>query len=335
MAAKSQKILSIAVASYNRGDMINECLDSFCDARFIDDIEVLVIDDGSTDDTPKRVNEYVKKYPKSIKQIFQPNSGPGAAVNNGIEHATGKYFRIVDGDDWVNTEDFARLIEKLKTVDVDAVFTNYVPFHDGRKEPKEPKVITDMPVGEVFDFNTYHYTYNPPVQMHNTIFRTDIMKKHVRLDNGFYTDSEYMFYPTPYIKKAIYYDLNIYMYRVAMAGQSTSPEKMRRNLANHRLILDRHLAYYEKVAARLDINVRKYLARQVSGFVINHFDIVLLAKEEDMTRQIKDLFKLVQREHPDIFDFLKKDIKYRITLGGNSILLRIFSIYLNERYKHL
>jgi len=335
MATKSQKILSVSVAAYNLGEMIDDCLKSFCDERYINDIEVIVVDDGSKDDTPTRVEKYVKKYPKSIRLIRQPNSGPGATVNTGIQQATGKYFRMVDGDDWVNSDNFATLIEKLKTVDVDAVFTNYVPYHNRRKALKEPKKIYDMPVGEVFDFNTYHYTYNPPVQMHNTLFRTEIMKKHIKLDNGFYTDSEYMFYPTPYIKKAVYYDLDIYIYRVAMAGQSTSPEKMRRNLANHRLILDRHLAYYEKVAAGLDINVRKYLARQVSGFVINHFDIVLLAKEEDMTRQIKDLFKLVQREHPDIFDFLKKDKKYRVTLGGNSILLRLFSVYLNERYKHL
>ena len=333
--AKSQKILSISVAAYNLGGMIDECLKSFCDERFIDDIEVIVVDDGSKDDTPQRVEKYVKKYPKSIKLIRQINSGPGATVNTGIKHATGKYFRMVDGDDWVNSDDFAVLIEKLKTVDVDAVFANYVTYHNKRKAIKAVHRANDMPVGVVFDFNDWEYHYDPPVQMHNTIYRTEIMKKHVKLDDGFYTDSEYMFYPTPYIKNAIYYDLNIYYYRIAMAGQSTSPEKMRRNLANHRLILDRHLAYYEKVKDKLRPNVRKYLARQVSGFVINHFDIIILANEEDMTGQVKSLFKLVQREHPDVFDFLKNDIKYRITLGGNAVLVRLFWIYLTERYKHL
>ena len=333
--AKSQKILSISVAAYNLGSMIDDCLKSFCDERYIDDIEVIVVDDGSKDDTPERVEKYVGKYPKSIKLIRQINAGPGATVNTGIKYATGKYFRMVDGDDWVNSDDFAVLIEKLKTVDVDAVFANYVPYHNKRKALKEVHRANDMPVGVVFDFNDWDYHYNPPVQMHNTIYRTEIMKKHVKLDDGFYTDSEYMFYPTPYIKNAIYYDLNIYIYRVAMAGQSTSPEKMRRNLANHRLILDRHLAYYEKVKNKLRPNVRKYLARQVSGFVINHFDIIVLANEDDMTGQVKNLFRLIQREHPDVFDYLKNDKKYRVTLGGNSVLTRLFWVYLTERYKHL
>ena len=198
--AKSQKILSISVAAYNLGSMIDECLKSFCDERFVDDIEVIVVDDGSKDDTPQRVENYVKKYPKSIRLIRQINSGPGATVNTGIKNANGKYFRMVDGDDWVNSDDFAVLIEKLKTVDVDAVFTNYVTYHNKRKAIKAVHRANDMPVGVVFDFNDWEYHYDPPVQMHNTIYRTEIMKKHIKLDDGFYTDSEYMFYPTPYIK---------------------------------------------------------------------------------------------------------------------------------------
>ena len=123
--ATSKKILSIVVAAYNRGSMIDECLKSFCDDKIIDDIEVIVVNDGSTDDTAKRVEKYCKKYPKSIKLINQENAGAGAAVNTGIKHATGKYLRQVDGDDWVNTKDFVKLVEYLKEIDVDANDTSY------------------------------------------------------------------------------------------------------------------------------------------------------------------------------------------------------------------
>ena len=95
----SEKILSISVAAYNLGEMIEDNLKSFCDSGVIDDIEVLVINDGSTDDTVKRAEKYAKKNKKSIKVITQKNAGPGATVNNGIKNATGKYFRMVDGDD--------------------------------------------------------------------------------------------------------------------------------------------------------------------------------------------------------------------------------------------
>ena len=334
MAKKSQKILSISVAAYNLGEMIEDNLKSFCDDRYIDDIEVLVVDDGSTDDTPKRVEKYVKKYPNSIRLIKQKNAGPGSTVNTGIKNATGKYFRMVDGDDWVNKDDFANLIEHLKTVDADAVFTNYVPYHNVKKELLTPVVISDMPVGEVFKFNDYHYSYNPPIRMHHSIFRTDIMKKHVKLDNGFYTDSQSMFYPTPYIKTAVYYDLNIYIYRVALAGQRTSPEKMRRNRANHRFILDQDLAFYKKVVDKLEPGVRSYLALQMTGLVINHFDIIVLINDENMTKDIKALFEEM-KQYPDIYEHLRHDKKFRITAGGKAPLVKALSIYLRQRYKHL
>ncbi len=334
--SKATKILSISVASYNLGKMIEDNLNSFCDERYIDDIEVLVVDDGSTDKTPEIVEKYVKKYPNSIKLIRQANNGPGSTVNTGIKNATGKYFRMVDGDDWVNQDDFAELIDYLKDVDVDAVFTNYVRYHNGRKELQEPTKPSNMIVGKVFDFADYKYDANPPIRMHNLIFRTDIMKKHVKLDKGFYTDAEYMLFPIPFVKTAIYYDLDIYVYRVAMPGQSTSPEKMRSNLTKHRLILDQLLAFYERNASKLEANVRDYLAHQVSDYVINHFDIIVLVNDRrDMTNDVKELFNEIKALHPDIFTYLKKDKKYRVTGGGSRVLTKLFSVYLCWRYRHL
>ena len=333
--AASKKILSIVVAAYNRGSMIDDCLKTFCDKRFIDDIEVIVVNDGSTDDTVKRAEKYCKKYPKSIKIIHQENAGAGAAVNNGIKHATGKYLRLVDGDDWVITKNLAKLVEELKNLDVDAVFTNYVSYHDVKKELLDPVKIIDMPTGKVFNFDEYWYRYNPPIRMHHSTFRTSIMKKHVKLDNGYYTDSQYVFYPTPYIKTAAYFDLDIYVYRVACAGQSISPEKMRTNRGRHYEILEHILQFYKESSPKLSTNVHHYLALQISGFIINHFDFILLAHEKHMARDVKKLFKMIQKKYPKIFKELKEDKKYRITLGGNAVLVHIFAFYLKQRYKHL
>ena len=333
--ATSKKILSIIVAAYNRGSMIDDCLKSFCDKSFIDDIEVIVVNDGSTDDTVERAEKYRKKYPKSIKIIHQENSGAGAAVNNGIKHATGKYLRLVDGDDWVITKNLAKLVANLKKVDVDAAFTNYISYHDVKKKLLDPVIIVDMPTGEVFNFDEYWYRYNPPIRMHHSTFRTSIMKKHVKLDNGYYTDSQYVFYPTPYIKTAVYYDLDIYVYRTACAGQSVSLDKMRTNCGRHQEILDHLLQFYKEVSPKLSPNIHHYLALQISGFVINHFDFILLAHEKHMARDVKNLFKTIQKKYPKIFKELKEDKKYRVTLGGNAILVHLFAIYLKQRYKHL
>ena len=330
----SEKVLSISVAAYNLGEMIEDNLKSFCDSGVIDDIEVLVINDGSTDDTAKRAEVFANKYPDSIKVITQKNAGPGATVNNGIKNATGKYFRMVDGDDWVNPKDFAKLIKELKKTDVDVVFANYTPFHQ-RKQKYLPAVKTDITPNEIFDFKDYDYRWNPPLRMHHTIFRTEIMKKHVKLDNGFYTDAEYMFFPTPYLKKAVYFDLDIYQYRVGMPGQSTSPEKLRKNRTNHRKILDKMLDFYEDVNDQLEPKVDYYLALQITGLIINHLDILLLIHDKTMVQDIKNLYAEVEEKHPKIYKVLKKDIKSRIVAGSGFLLTRPLSFYLRERYKHI
>ena len=92
---KDKKILTISVASYNLGDMIKQCLDSIVNSEVSEYIEVIVTDDGSKDNTPNIVKEYVHKYPNIVKLITQKNQGPGSTVNSGIKHASGKYFRMV------------------------------------------------------------------------------------------------------------------------------------------------------------------------------------------------------------------------------------------------
>ena len=120
-----KKILSISVAAYNLESMIRQCLDSFVHPEILEKVEVLVTDDGSKDHTREIVKEYEEKYPGTFKLIAQKNAGPGSTVNSGIAHASGKYFRMVDGDDWVNTKDMPAYLDYLETHDTDMVCTSF------------------------------------------------------------------------------------------------------------------------------------------------------------------------------------------------------------------
>ena len=110
------KILTISVAAYNLENMIKENLDSFICCKEKENIEVIVTDDGSKDNTSKIVEEYEKKYPGIIKLVKQKNQGAGSTVNSGIKNAKGKYFKMIDGDDWVEPENLDKLINYLKTI---------------------------------------------------------------------------------------------------------------------------------------------------------------------------------------------------------------------------
>ena len=109
-----QKLLTVSVASYNVEKTLRKTLDSFCDKRYIDYIEVLIEDDGSTDKTQDIGKEYEMKYPQSFRYIKKDNGGHGSTINKSIELAQGLYFKVIDGDDWVDNNDFNELINVLK-----------------------------------------------------------------------------------------------------------------------------------------------------------------------------------------------------------------------------
>ena len=102
------KLLSIAIPCYNSEAYMENCIKSLLPGG--DEVEILVIDDGSKDRTAEIADEYQEKYPGIVRAIHQPNLGHGGAVNTGIHNAQGLYFKVVDSDDWVNEEAYAKIL---------------------------------------------------------------------------------------------------------------------------------------------------------------------------------------------------------------------------------
>ena len=94
------KLLTFAIPCYNSQDYMEKCIDSILVGG--EDVEILIIDDGSKDRTAEIADDYAKRYPTIVKAIHQENGGHGEAVNAGIRNATGIYFKVVDSDDCVD-----------------------------------------------------------------------------------------------------------------------------------------------------------------------------------------------------------------------------------------
>ena len=123
------KVLTIVVPVYNTEKYIKRCLDSIVCPSIIDDLEIIIVSDGSTDSSVCIAKEFQNQYPKSIKIIEKENGGHGSTINVGLKMASGKYFRVLDSDDWFNTIDFIDFVNYLKYDDVDLVVTNYSQEH--------------------------------------------------------------------------------------------------------------------------------------------------------------------------------------------------------------
>lgn len=123
------KILSVAVPCYNSAEYMEHAIDSILVGG--EDVEILIINDGSVDDTEQIANQYAAKYPSIVKAIHQENGGHGEAVNQGLRNATGIYFKVVDSDDWLDKESFLKVLAKLRELvenaeSVDMFISNYV-----------------------------------------------------------------------------------------------------------------------------------------------------------------------------------------------------------------
>lgn len=286
-----QRVLSVSVAAYNVEAFIEKCLDSFLVPGVRERVEVLVTDDGSKDRTAAIVSEYQKKYPGTIRLIQQKNAGPGSTVNSGIAHAEGKYFRMVDGDDWVNTEDMGAFLDALEQSNADMVCANY------RKVDHETGQMEWVSANVTPCWEQPFETVCPELQlsMHNVTWKTSILKEHpIHLDNCFYTDSEYLLFPIPYVKTVTVLNLTVYMYRVSLSTQSMNITSLQRNRDMHRMVLS-HLAdayaAYEK-AEGFEKNTGEFMRRCIAGMA--GMQLLIYLSMEDTARYKAAAREMVQ-----------------------------------------
>jgi glycosyltransferase involved in cell wall biosynthesis len=128
------KTISIIVAAYNMEDYLGRCLDSVVDHKWDDSVEVIVVNDGSKDRTLQIARQYQSEYPQIVTVIDKENGHHGSCTNAALPVAKGKYVKVLDADDWFDTDAFAYLIDKLQTLDSDLVITNYTNHYASRKK---------------------------------------------------------------------------------------------------------------------------------------------------------------------------------------------------------
>ena len=193
-----------------------------------EDIEVIIVNDGSKDDTGKIADEYEKKYPTIVKAIQKENGGHGSGVMAGIRNGTGLYYKVVDSDDWVETEDVIKMLDLIKKhleekEEIDLYISNYVYEHASDNTQYQMHYRNCLPVNKIFTWNEMkHVKLSTIFLMHSLMFRLDVLKESkMELPNHtFYVDDIYAYIPLPYCKKIFYNDLDFYHYFIGRADQS-------------------------------------------------------------------------------------------------------------------
>lgn len=294
-----EKLLSITVPSYNAENYLLETIPTMLAISNLDKLEIIIVNDGSKDDTLTIANQLKSDYPETIVVVDKENGGHGSTINAGIKVATGKYFKVVDADDWVNTENLSLLINYLSTVDDDEVISPFV------------KVYTDTKREDVYSYNisksraTYNYAsflseIDELPKMHAITIKTNILRDNqIHIDeNCFYVDLEYNTFPMPYIKTISYFDKPVYRYRLGSPTQSVSMASYIKNIKMHEIVLFALIDFYENYQKSATEIERKLLENLIHGVVTTHSNI-FLSKENSKASKAEFLLfeeKLANRD---------------------------------------
>lgn len=233
-----EKLITFAVPCYNSAEYMEHCINSLLKAG--NEAEIIIVDDGSTkDNTAAIADEFQAKYPDVIKAVHQENGGHGQAVNTGIANATGKFFKVVDSDDWVDESALKTVMDTLRNFGEDcpdAIFANYVYEHVADNKQRVVSYKKVFPQNRTFTFDEIKkFPVGNFIAMHSVIYRTGLIKdcgltlpKHT-----FYVDNIYVYKPLPSVKKFYYVNVDFYRYFIGRDDQSVAESVLMKRIDQH------------------------------------------------------------------------------------------------------
>ena len=309
---RMDRLLTITIPAYNAEAFLGKCLKSLLSCRLRKETELLVIDDGSGDRTGQIADAYAERYPDIVRVIHKENGGHGSGINAGIAAARGKYFRIVDSDDTVDSRAYEAWLQKLKQIDSDLIVTPFVRVRAGSEKPpraerktagrageenkiaqrvrmlpwwkktrgreelRPPEGAEGLPGESVLDFEAV--SEHLFVRMHECTFRTSILREHsIRMsEHSFYVDMQYILFPVPWLRTCCFLDFPVYRYHLGDENQSVSVKNMQKNRGQHHRVLRSLVRFYRERAQAGDSEKRlAYLARGIAKMQANQVQTTL------------------------------------------------------------
>ena len=234
------KLITFAVPCYNSADYMDHCIETLLSAG--EDAEIILVDDGSArDDTPAKCDEWAAKHPDIIRAIHQENGGHGEGVNQGIRHARGFYYKVVDSDDWLDTDALAQVVAKLREfaampAPVDLLIANYVYEHVEDNTRKVMGYKNVFPTGQIFTWDSIRH------------FRT--------------------YQPLPFVKTLYYMDLDLYRYFIGRADQSVNESVMAGRI-------DQQVRVTKQMIAAHDVMAIKATQPRLGRYMLNYLSMMM------------------------------------------------------------
>ena len=296
------KLITYAIPCYNSAEYMDACIESILACNRPDDIEIIIVDDGSTkDNTLEKAQVWESTNPGVVRAIHQENGGHGAAVMTGLENARGLYFKVVDSDDWLDNDANVAMLDKLASFDepLDLMLVNYVYEHTADNTQEVMKYTRMLPEGCIFTWDDCgHFGLTKYILMHSVIYRTQMLR-----DCGltlprhtFYVDNIFVYVPLPNCERIYYMDVDLYRYFIGREDQSVNESVMigriDQQLRVTRIMIDSFLLERDVKSPRLRSYLRNYLTMMMVICTV----FSMMSDREDKEQLRTDIWKYL-REH--------------------------------------
>jgi len=320
------KYITFAVPCFNSEAYMEHCIETLLHGK--EDVEILLIDDGSTDCTAQIADEYEAKYPTIIKAIHKKNGGHGSGVNKGLELATGLYYKVVDSDDWIDEKSLEILLKTIKTFQkkdtlVDMFVVNYV-YEKGENGQKEIHYKKTLPENKIFGWNEVgHFKADAYLLMHAVIYRTDFLKKTgLKLpEHTFYVDNIFVYYPLPKVKTMFYLNIPFYRYYIGREDQSVNESVMIRRIDQQIFVTKTMIDFFNPYDYwQENKRCAKYLIHYIDIMMTVSSMLLQVSNTKEHQEKRKELWQYLKQKNPKLYKTC------RISLSGATCLPRMISV---------
>ena len=308
-----EKVLTVSIASYNTERFIDETVRSlFADAAHMEKLEIIIVNDGSKDQTSDLAHKLAKEYPGTVLVIDKENGGYGSTINASLAIARGKYYKLLDGDDWYETAVLPEFLDFLEDADADMVVSPYYEVRDSRKLVDHHAEIP----GHTVPYEAFRLQ-NRFLAMHEIAIKTDSLRALGKkiAEHCFYTDTEYAFYCILASETIARFEKPVYLYRLGVEGQSVSLEGTRKHYKEMPIVAMRIMKACSDSdeAARNTTNKKAILDHNVCRTIYHTFMFYMaLENPLDYKKELMDLDHQIKTSYPTCY-----------ALGNGSKLVRV------------
>ena len=308
------KLISFAVPCYNSAGYMRRCIDSLLKGG--EDVEIIVVNDGSKDETPLIAAEYAAIHP-NVRVVNKENGGHGSGVNKGLELAQGLYYKVVDSDDWLDGDALEKLLALLREHRdagklADLYVTNFVYEKVCDNARYVRSYAHNFPQGRFFGWEEVKRFHKSNVLlMHSLLYRTDKLRQSntVLPEHTFYVDNIFAYNPLPFMKKLYYLNVDLYRYYIGREDQSVSAKNIvRRYDQQIRVMKEMIGAYTYEQLEGLESGLCGYMKHYLSVVMMLTMMFTAGGKEDIPGRKaaLGELWDYVRERDGQMYAFLRR-----------------------------